>query len=83
MKKVTFRNKKAIHFSLDGLPWPSPATDKIWKDEVLPKWEELKKENIPMWLVSSQHWTSQGWWIEFKEPKLSALDCIIYKHIPA
>lgn len=71
---------KHIYFPIDD-PRPSKQAEVV-EMQAKKRFKELVKKRCyrEIYLIFSGHWTSTGYWIEFKQQQLSSLDQMIDEH---
>lgn len=79
IKRLVSDDGESIYYPADG-PWPGPYMDRAWA-MVLAEYEELIKTRKPVYLMTSSHWCTEGYWIEFEKPtNMSVYDNITKSH---
>lgn len=70
--KFAGKDPNNIHYDCRAYPWPSDATEEL-KALAIAKFEEVKKTGKPVRLVISNHWATQGYWVEIGNQTLTPL----------
>lgn len=81
IEKDIYKTSGGFYYSCGDYPWPSARTKQLL-EIANDKFNEIKDHGMFVRLIISNHWATQGYWVETEKTKVEGMDIILKEYQP-